>query len=98
MAKIDSDLKLPEDIKNKFNELKTKFDKYILGIALLPADKENKNDIGIFVLVYDSDSKDVTRKLNLRDRLISIVDKIAKEIDQNFKPFVLLNSELIENC
>lgn len=109
--------KIPEETQEKFKELKSKldkfkkellskFDKYVIGIALLPPPKPLPNSqnkkiddkiIDLFILVDDSDSKDVA-KTNLRDRLFSIVDKMAQNIDPNFKPEIMLNSELIENC
>lgn len=101
---------IPDEIKAKFEELKNKlekfkkalldkFDKYIMGLALMPPlkDSKNKNDINVFVLVDDSDSKDVA-KFDLKDRLIKVVEKIAKDIDSNIKPEVMLNFELIESC
>ncbi len=101
---------IPDELKNKFEELKikldkfkkellNKFDKYIFGLTLMPPLKEskNKNEIHIFVLVDDSDSKDIA-KFELKDRLISVVDKIAKDVDPNIKPEVMLNTELIESC
>ena len=60
-------------------------------------DAKNKNEINVFVLVDDSDSKDIA-KFELRDRLIKVVDKIAKDIDSNIVPEVMLNTELIESC
>jgi len=107
-GKNSNQVKIPEEVKAKFNELKgklekfkkellKKFDKYVLGIALLPAEKDDKKTIKIFVLVDDSDSRDVNR-LSLRDRLLDIVDKILKDIDPNIKADVMLNSELVESC
>ena len=95
---INEQLKQLKNKLEKFKkELLKKFDKYIVGIALLPQDKENKKLINILLLVDDSDSKEITRT-GLRDKLFSIVDKLAKEIDPNLKPDTLLKSELIENC
>ncbi len=107
-TKTPSEPHIPEEIKEKFNQLKStlekfkkellkKFDKYVLGISLLPADKEDKESTRILILVDDSDSKDVNR-FSLRDRLFDVVEKIAKEIDSHIKPDVLLNSELVETC
>ncbi|MEK6934994.1 MAG: hypothetical protein AABW46_03895, partial [Nanoarchaeota archaeon] len=100
----------PDELKNKYQELKNKldkfkkellgkFNKYILGLSLMPPlkDAKNKNEINVFVLVDDSDSKDIA-KFELRDRLIKVVDKIAKDIDSNIVPEVMLNTELIESC
>ncbi len=98
----------PDNTKTRLNELKPKlekfkkellkkFDKYVVGITLLPADKEKKEDIKLLILVDDSDSRDVNR-ISLKDRLLDIVDKIAVEIDKNVRAEVMLNSELVENC
>src|SRR3989344_5790213 len=95
---INEQLKQLKNKLEKFKkELLKKFDKYIVGIALLPQDKENKKLINVLLLVDDSDSKEMIRT-GLRDKLFSIVDKLAKEIDPNLKPDTLLKSELIENC
>ena len=104
------EMKVPDELKNKYQELKNKldkfkkellgkFNKYILGLSLMPPlkDAKNKNEINVFVLVDDSDSKDIA-KFELRDRLIKVVDKIAKDIDSNIVPEVMLNTELIESC
>src|SRR3989344_4255809 len=101
---------IPDEIKAKFEELKnklekfkkeilSKFDKYIMGLALMPPlkDSKDKNEINVFILVDDSDSKDVA-KFDLKDRLIRVIEKIAKEVDSNIKPEVMLNTELIESC
>ena len=101
---------IPDDLKVKFEELKVKlekfkkellakFDKYIMGLCLMPPlkDSKNKNEINVFCLVDDADSKDVA-KFELKDRLIKVVEKIAKDIDSNIKPEVMLNTELIESC
>ncbi len=123
MTNKDYQIKIPEEVKARYEALKNKlesfkkellkkFDKYVLGIALLPPEKpptedeskptekekeEIKNKINILILVDDSDSKNI-ESFGLRDKLFAIVEKIAKETDQNFKPEVLLNSELVENC
>ena len=107
-TKNSSEVKIPDDVKEKFNELKNKlekfkkellkkFDKYVVGIALLPPEKEDKKTITVLVLVDDSDSRDVNR-FSLRDRLIGIVEKMGKDVDPNLKVEVMLNSELVENC
>ncbi|MEK6826340.1 MAG: hypothetical protein AABX08_01750 [Nanoarchaeota archaeon] len=130
MATNTSQPKIPEEIKKNFDELKNKlnkikssilkeFDKYVMGISLLPPknierererikieenrdltkEEENaiKNEIGILVLVNDSDSRDVNR-FTLKDRLIAAIDKITKDIDERIFPTVLLKSELVESC
>ena len=89
-----------DQIKNKLEkfkkELLNKFDKYVLGIALLPPEKEKDKNLDVFIVIDDSDSKGL-EKLGLRDKLFSVIEKIAKDIDDNIKPDVLLKNELVEN-
>ncbi|MBS3133938.1 hypothetical protein J4214_01780 [Candidatus Woesearchaeota archaeon] len=59
--------------------------------------KENPNEINIFVLVDDSDSKKMS-KFELRDKLSKIIEKTAKEVDENLLTDVMILSELKENC
>src|SRR3989344_6763050 len=116
---------LPDDVKQKFEEVKkkidsfkdqalAKFDKYILGISLLPPEKQQfepgnpsapgqvpeppkpSNDLNILVLVDDSDSEKMS-KFELREKLFTILDKIAQDIDKNLKPEVMILTELRES-
>ena len=97
-----------DEIKKNLQEAKTKidkfqkgllkkFDKYVLGIALLPPKKEDKGKVDLFVLFDDSDSKKM-HKPELRDRLSSISKNIAIEIDKNFVVETALLSELKQDC
>ncbi len=114
---------IPDEIKEKYKETKAnlikfkkdilkKFDKYIIGIALLPNSKileeekedsketkkeNNPNEIGVLVLIDDADSKKIT-KFELKDKLTAIIEKSAKDINPNLKTQVMLLSELRENC
>jgi uncharacterized protein (UPF0332 family)/predicted nucleotidyltransferase len=86
-----------------------KFDKYITGISILPklppvpqvpgqpAPVVNENEYHVFVLVDDSDVKKMTKN-ELIVRLTDITTKIAKDLDANMKPQVMLISELKEAC
>ena len=106
--------KLTKEQEAKLKEIKTKlekfqkritekFDKYIMGVALMPpprpkeGDKVDKDKINVLVLIDDSDSKKMA-KYELKNKLLSIMDKIAEEIDKNIFPDVLLLSELWQNC
>ncbi len=60
-------------------------------------EKQNPKEIGILVLIDDSDSKKMS-KFELKDKLASIIEKSAKETDPNFKAIIMLLSELKENC
>lgn len=92
-----------EQIKGKIEKFKTeilkKFDKYILGVELLPPDKEDKEkkDINVLVLVDDADSMKMSKD-ELNTKLSGIIENIAKEIDPHLKPQTLLLSELKESC
>ena len=120
--------KLPGDVQEKLQAIKAKlekfqkrvlekFDKYIVGIALMPPPKpeelqqlqgnpqaplpetkpEDKDKIHVLVLVDDSDSRTMS-KIELRDKLTTIVQSIGKEIDPNITPQTLILSELWQNC
>ena len=111
--------KLPKDVQEKLKSIKTKlekfqkrvlgkFDKYIVGIALLPPPKPNdqksteqkpvdKDKINVLVLVDDSDSKKMS-KFELKDKLTAIMNNIAQEIDKNLTPQAVILSELWQNC
>ncbi len=117
---------LPKEIQEKLESIKSKldsfqkkviekFDKYIVGVALMPPPKpvevqqlqqvskpeeqkpEDKDKIHVLVLVDDSDSKSMS-KIELKDKLITIVNNIASEIDSNITPQTLILSELWQNC
>lgn len=95
-------------IKFKKDILK-KFDKYISGIAVLQhgkildedseeeKKKENPKDVNLLVLIDDADSKKMT-KFELKEKLVSIIEKSAKDINEFLKPQIMLLSEIRENC
>ncbi|MFH1642834.1 MAG: nucleotidyltransferase domain-containing protein [Nanoarchaeota archaeon] len=105
---------LPKDIQDKLKQIKLKlekfqkkilekFDKYIIGIALLPPPKPkegdmiNKDEISVLILVDDTDSKKMSKQ-ELRSKLTAIIGEVAKGIDKNIKPEVVLLSELWQSC
>jgi uncharacterized protein (UPF0332 family)/predicted nucleotidyltransferase len=57
----------------------------------------DKDKINVLVLVDDSDSKKMS-KYELKDKLTAIMNNIAKEIDKNLTPQVVILSELWQNC
>ncbi len=96
------------------NETVKKFGKYIMGVSLLPpltqkelddikkfegeeAANSAKDKINILVLIDDSDSQKMT-KAELIQKLTSIMEKNAKEIDEKFAPQPLLLSEVWQSC
>jgi len=132
LKETDAISKLPKDLQDKLQAIKTKlekfqkrilekFDKYIVGIALMPPPKpeelqqlqpqeqaqqpqpkpepkpEDKDKIHVLVLVDDSDSRTMS-KLELRDKLTTIISSVATEIDPNITPQTLILSELWQNC
>ena len=96
-----------KEIKSKLDkfskEVVKKFDKYIMGVALLPPPKPqegkkvNKDQINILVLVDDTDSKKMT-KMELKEKLSSIIDNIAQDLDKNLLPQTVILSELWQSC
>ena len=112
--KIPEAPKIPKEIQEKLKKIKTKldkfskkivskFEKYILGVALLPPPKPkegeevDKNKINVLVLVDDTERHKMSKN-ELRDKLIKIIKEIAKDIDANIKPDTILLSELWQNC
>lgn len=105
-------LKIPKEIEQKLKSIKRKlenfqkkitekFDKYIIGVALMPPpkpeEKKIKEQINVLVLVDDSDTKKMS-KLELREKLTTIFKSIAEGIDKNINPRTILLSELWQSC
>jgi uncharacterized protein (UPF0332 family)/predicted nucleotidyltransferase len=101
-----------EDIKKKLESLKDellkKFDKYVIGVALLPpqqpakegeqaGEQPDKDKINVLILVDDSDSQTMA-KGELRAKLDSIIREVADTIDKNLNPSTVILSELWQNC
>ena len=98
---IDDLRKSLQDAKDKIDKfqkaLLDKFDKYVTGIALVPPKKEDKGKIDLLIIFDDEESKKMN-KLELRDRLFTITENIAKETDKNFIIEAALLSELKQDC
>lgn len=96
-------LKLIKEKLEKFQKVVIeKFDKYIVGIALLPPQKregevEDKDVVNVLVLVDDSDSQKMS-KLELKEKLSSIIAGMAKEIDEKLVSQTIILSELWQSC
>lgn len=99
-------------VKQKLDEFKTKllekFDKYITGIALLPPQKQEptqkteeqkqeKDKFNVLVLVDDTEPHKMS-KGELREKLTTIVEATAKEIDERITAQTVLLSEVWQNC
>lgn len=105
--------KLPPEVQDKLKVIKEKlekfqkkvtekFDKYISGVALLPPDRKegkevNVDKINVLVLVDDTDSQKMS-KAELKTKLQGIIENLAKEIDKNLAPKVVIYSELWQEC
>jgi predicted nucleotidyltransferase/uncharacterized protein (UPF0332 family) len=95
-----------KDIKGKIDKFQTKilekFDNYIVGVSLLPPPKpkdgeEATKDVHLLVLVDDSDSKKMS-KMELKEKLSTIIAKDAEDTDKKLKPQVVILSEVWQNC
>ena len=105
--------KLPKDAQKKLKAIKSKLDKfqktvlkkfenYIIGIALLPPKKPEKDEkpseqINVLVLVDDSDSNKMSKD-ELKTKLSSIIEEMAKGVDKNLAPQTIILSELWQSC
>ncbi len=126
-ALVPNQPRLPPELEEKLKSIKDKvdkfkkaalekFDKYIIGIALLPPprpgdpalvpeiDETGKplpppdpNKINLLVLVDDTEPSKMP-KFELRDKLASIIETIAKETDPSFAPQTILLSEVWQSC
>jgi len=118
---------LPPEVADKLKHIKEKlekfqknivekFDKYIVGVALLPPPRppqpntppeileeeqkryeSEKDKYHTLVLIDDSEPTKMTKQ-ELKDKLSTIIDKSAEEIDKNILPQTILLSELWQNC
>jgi len=105
---------LPKDVQQKLKAIKTKlekfqklavdkFDKYIVGIALLPPQKDpetqkvDSDKISSLILIDDSDSKKMTKQ-ELKDKISKIIQEMAEGIDKNMSTQCVLLTEVWQNC
>ena len=107
--------KLPKEAREKLKAIKVKleklkvdvlkkFDKYIIGISLLPPPRPqegkpapDKNAINALILVDDSDSRKMSKQ-DLKTKLSAIIQSIAEGIDKNIKCQTVILSELWQSC
>ncbi|MBW2991477.1 nucleotidyltransferase domain-containing protein, partial [Candidatus Woesearchaeota archaeon] len=101
---------IPDDAKKRLEEIKDKleafkdkivkkFEGYIMGVALLPPDKEDdkKEKVNVLVLVDDADSQKMSKE-ELKERLGGIIDKMAQEVDKNLAPETIILTEVWQAC
>ncbi len=84
---------LKEKLESFKDKLLQKFEDYILGIALMPPDPNDKSSLNVFILVDDSDVKRMSLQ-ELKEKLNFIIENIVKEVEPSIKPNVWLLSEL----
>jgi predicted nucleotidyltransferase/uncharacterized protein (UPF0332 family) len=103
-------LDLPNEAKEKLEKIKTllekfqkkvleKFEDYVMGIALLPPSKDDKEKekINVLILIDDTDSTKMPKE-ELKERLFTIIGEIAKNLDKNLNPETVILSELWQSC
>jgi hypothetical protein len=104
---------LPKEIQDKMEKMKEKidsfnkkiiekFDKYIMGVALLPPKKDDngkidKDAVNLLVLIDDSDSEKMSKQ-ELKEKLSTIISNMGKETDKNFNCETIILSELWQSC
>ncbi|MDD5331996.1 MAG: hypothetical protein PHE43_04245 [Candidatus Nanoarchaeia archaeon] len=109
-AKLEDSKK---DIEKFKKEVLKKFDKYILGMSILPpklpeelrneeylkleAEKKEHELINILILIDDSDSKKMSKE-ELGDKLTNITKEMATSVNKKLNPIPLLLSGLKESC
>jgi len=92
-----------EEIKKTLEKFKEevlkKFEKQIIGIELLPPEKEKKKsqEINVLILIDDGETQKVNKEA-LKDKMERSMGEIAKDIDKNIRPQPLLSSDLKEMC
>ncbi|MGM5482652.1 MAG: nucleotidyltransferase domain-containing protein [Nanobdellota archaeon] len=106
---------MSEDAKKKLEQMKEKlekfkdsllkkFDNYLVGVALLPPQKEgengekpDKNKINVLVVVDDSDSLKQNRQ-EVKEKIEKAVTKRAEKVDKNISAQVMMQGELWMSC
>jgi len=104
---VEEKLKAIKGKIDKFQkEILEKFDKYVMGIGLLPPPQEQpgqplkpeqKDQVHLLILIDDSDTSKMT-KLELKDKLTQVIEQTAKDVDKNLVPNVIILSELWQSC
>ena len=105
---------IPPEVKEKLEKIKAKvetfkenilkkFDKYILGVGILPPPKPkegetiDKDKIYTLVVIDDTDSKRMTKD-DLKNKLGVIIQKMAKDTDKHLDVEILILSEIWQSC
>jgi len=97
---------IPKEVKKKLDALKSKLEQFkkiitkekdrnIIGISLLPPEKESKDLINVLILINADQEKD---PITFMDKIVKFVEKEAQLIDKNIKPRVMSLYDLRESC
>ncbi|MGM5481399.1 MAG: nucleotidyltransferase domain-containing protein [Nanobdellota archaeon] len=104
LAQVPADQKDKlENIKNVLESFKDKIIKrlegYVMGVSLLPPDKDDdkKEKINALILIDDSESKKISKE-ELHEKLQKINDEIATSVNKHLKVQVVLLSEVWQQC
>jgi len=94
--KLDEIKKTLEKFKE---EVLKKYSKEIVGIELLPPEKEKKKsqEINILILIDDAEVQKVNKEA-LKTKMENSLNDMAKGIDKNIRPQPLFTSDLKEMC
>ena len=101
-------MEIPEELKKKFEAIKIKldkfkkevlkkFDKEIVGMALLPPKKDEKDKINVLVLIDDSNCKK-ENIFEFKNRLSKSIKDMGTDTDKNLVIEVMCLAELKEDC
>ncbi len=97
-GKVIEELKKAQEKVIEFqNKCFVKFKDYILGVSILPPRKEDEGKTPVLILIDDSDSKKIP-KSELKEKLTKVFDEIAKELNTNILPEILLLTEMWQYC
>jgi len=104
LEQIPSDQKKQlEVIKDAVDAFKDKIVKrlegYVMGVALLPPskDEKEKENINVLILIDDQDSTKIP-KHELHEKVQNIAVEVAKDVNPNLAPQMVLLSDLWQQC
>ncbi|MFC1691738.1 nucleotidyltransferase domain-containing protein [Nanoarchaeota archaeon] len=96
--------KIKKELDKFKDEIVKKFDKYIIGVALLPPPKPEqgqkappKDQINVLVLVDDTDSQKMSKE-ELKNKLGAIINDTAQKINKHMLPQTVILSDVWQSC
>lgn len=98
LKEIEAKIKEIDKKVEKFsNQIKKKFDKYIMSVGLLPPAKQGQTELNTVIIVDDRDSKKLSKE-DLKNKLLDSFKDIAKKIDENIQCHVYLHTQIFGTC